>query len=54
MIERKVLGVCAWLADKFGLDVRGLRILFVAAAVLGFGSPIFIYLVLYLVKPSEY
>ena len=37
MTKRKILGVCAWLADKFGLDVGGLRILFVAAAILGFG-----------------
>jgi len=54
MTNRKVLGVCAWLADKFGLDVGGLRILFVAAAILGLGSPIFIYLILYLLKPSSY
>ena len=40
MTKRKILGVCAWLADKFGLDVGGLRILFVAAAILGFGSPV--------------
>ena len=54
MTERKILGVCAWLADKFGIDVSGLRILFVAAAVLGLGSPVFIYLILYLLKPSSY
>ena len=54
MTERKIFGVCAWLADKFGLDLGGLRILFVAAAVLGLGSPIFIYLILYLLKPSSY
>tara|TARA_B100000780_G_scaffold9848_1_gene6875 strand:- start:268 stop:432 length:165 start_codon:yes stop_codon:yes gene_type:complete len=54
MSKRKILGVCAWLADKFGLDLGGLRILFVAAAVLGLGSPIFIYLILYLLKPSAY
>ena len=54
MTERKILGVCAWLADKFGLDVSGIRILFVAAAVLGLGSPIFIYLIMYLLKPSSY
>ena len=54
MTERKILGVCAWLADKFGIDSRGLRILFVAAAILGLGSPIFIYLILYLLKPSSY
>ena len=54
MIERKTLAAYARLADKFGLDVGGLRILFVAAAVLGLGSPIFIYLILYLLKPSSY
>ena len=54
MAERKIFGVCAWLADKFGLDVGGLRVLFVAAAILGLGSPIFIYFILYIVKPSEY
>jgi len=54
MTQRKIWGVCAWLSDKFGLDVGGLRILFVAAAILGLGSPIFIYFILYIVKPSEY
>lgn len=54
MTKRKILGVCTWIADKFGLDVGGLRVLFIAAAVLGLGSPIIIYLILYLVKPSEY
>ena len=54
MTERKILGVCAWLADKFGLDIGALRILFVAAAILGFGSAIVIYFFLYLIKPSQY
>ncbi len=52
--ERKILGVCAWLADKFDLDVSGVRILFLAAFVIGFGSPFLIYFILYLIKPSEY
>tara|TARA_Y100000746_G_scaffold185086_1_gene163583 strand:+ start:658 stop:822 length:165 start_codon:yes stop_codon:yes gene_type:complete len=54
MNESKILGVCAWLADKFGLDVGGLRILFVAATIFGFGSPIIIYFILYLIKPHQY
>ena len=54
MNERKIIGVCLWLSDKFGLDVFGLRILFVAATILGLGSPILIYFILYLVKPSQY
>ena len=55
MSERKILGICAWLADKFGLDVGGVRILFVAAIVLGLGSPILVYFILVcmLVKVNE-
>ncbi|MEE2700413.1 MAG: PspC domain-containing protein [Bacteroidota bacterium] len=54
MTERKILGVCAWLADKFGLDVVGVRLLFVAAAIFGLGSPVIIYFILYLIKPHNY
>ena len=54
MIKGKVLGVSAWLSDKFEFDVTGIRLLFVVAAILGFGSPIIIYLVLYLLKPKGY
>ena len=54
MNERKILGVCVWLADKFGLYVGGLRILFAAAAIFGFGSPVSMYFILYLIKPSQY
>ena len=51
MTEGKLLGVCAWLSDKFELDVTGIRILFVAATILGFGYPIILYLILRLLKP---
>jgi phage shock protein C len=54
MTERKIFGVCAWVVDKFGLDVGGMRILFVAAVILGLGSPLLIYFVMYLLKPSSY
>jgi phage shock protein PspC (stress-responsive transcriptional regulator) len=53
MIERKVLGVCTWLADKFGFDIGGLRMLFVGAAIFGFGSPMIIYLISYFIKTSK-
>ena len=53
MIEKKILGVCAWLSKKFDLDVLGIRVLFIIAAILGFGSPIFIYIILYLLKPKN-
>ena len=50
--EKKLLGVCAWLSVKFGIDVTILRIIFVVATLLGVGAPILIYLILYLVKPA--
>ena len=54
MNSKKLLGVCSWLSYKFDLDVSGIRILFIISTILGFGSPILIYLVLYLVKPKFY
>ena len=54
MNDRKIAGICLWLSDRFGIDEGGLRILFIAAAVLGLGSPILVYFILYLLKPSEY
>jgi phage shock protein C len=49
--DKKFLGVCAWLSYKFEIDVTMLRLIFVAATILGMGSPILIYLILALVKP---
>ena len=51
MTEGKLLGVCAWLADRFDIDVSMLRLIFVIATIVGVGSPILIYLILALVKP---
>ncbi|HAD96494.1 MAG TPA: PspC domain-containing protein [Cryomorphaceae bacterium] len=52
MTEGKLLGVCAWLADRFDIDVSMLRLIFVIATIVGVGSPILIYLILALVKPK--
>ena len=54
MSEKKILGVCLWISDKFELDVGGLRIIFIASTILGLGSPILIYFILYLIKPGQY
>ena len=54
MSQKIILGVCVWLADKFGLSCLGIRILFVAASIFGYGSPILVYFILYLVKPNSY
>jgi len=53
-IEKKIAGVCAWLATKFELDVTTIRLVFIIATIIGVGSPILIYLVLWLVKPANY
>tara|TARA_B100001057_G_scaffold482017_1_gene556755 strand:- start:528 stop:695 length:168 start_codon:yes stop_codon:yes gene_type:complete len=53
MIEKKILGVYSWVSEKFDLDLSGIRMLFIIAAILGLGSPILIYLILYLVKPKS-
>ncbi len=48
----KVMGVCAGLANYTGIETVWLRVGFVAAALIGFGSPVLIYLVIGLVADS--
>lgn len=47
--NRIVGGVCGGIAEYFGWDATIIRILFAIAAIVGFGSPVLIYLVLWLV-----
>lgn len=47
--DKIVLGVCGGLAGYFGWDATLIRILFAAMVVLGIGSPLIIYFVLWLV-----
>lgn len=49
-----MLGVCSWLSERFDLDVSGLRIIFIAALLFGFGSPLLLYFLFYLIKASQY
>ena len=42
----KLMGVCAGLADYFGMDPLAWRLIFVAGTLIGFGSFILIYLAL--------
>lgn len=51
--NRMIAGVCAGLADFFGIDPTVMRLLFAAGALLGFGSFILIYLVMFIVVPEE-
>ncbi len=45
----KVFGVCAGIADYFGIDTMLVRIGFVAATLFGVGAPVLIYLAVALI-----
>lgn len=45
----KLFGVCAGIGNYFGVDTMLVRIAFVLATLLGFGSPILIYLAIALI-----
>ena len=47
--DKIVLGVCGGLAEYFGWEATLVRVLFAIAVVLGIGSPLIVYLVLWLV-----
>jgi phage shock protein C len=47
--NKKILGVCAGLSDWSGIDTTIVRVAFVLATLVGFGSPILIYIALGLI-----
>ena len=47
--DGKLMGVCAGMADYFGIDVTIVRIAWVVGALLGVGSLILIYLLIGLI-----
>ena len=47
--DKIVLGVCGGLASYFGWDATLIRVLFAASVVLGIGSPLIVYVVLWLI-----
>ena len=51
--NRIVAGVCSGVAAYTGLDVALVRILLVAAVVLGLGSGILLYLLAWLLMPAD-
>jgi phage shock protein C len=44
--NKKILGVCAGLANWANMDPMIVRLIFAVATLVGFGSPILIYIVL--------
>lgn len=51
--NRMLVGVCAGLADFFGIDPTIVRLIFALGTLFGFGSFLFIYIVLFIVVPEE-
>ena len=49
----KVMGVCAGLANYTGIETVWIRVAFVAATLLGMGSPVLIYLVIGLIADRK-
>ena len=49
----KVMGVCAGIADYTGMDVNLVRIMMLAAILLGSGSPILIYFIAGWMTPKK-
>jgi len=47
--DRIIAGVCGGLAEYFDFNATVIRILFVIATIIGFGSPILIYIVLFII-----
>ena len=45
----KLMGVCAGLADYFGMDATLIRILFVLGTLVGFGSLVLVYIAIGLI-----
>lgn len=50
--DKKFAGVCGGLAEYFEIDSTIIRIVFLAALILGLGSPGLIYLILWVVMPN--
>jgi phage shock protein C len=49
--DKMVAGVCGGWADVLGIDAALLRILLVAATILGFGTGAILYLICWVIMP---
>ena len=52
-VNGKVMGVCAGIADYTGMDVTLVRIMMIAAILLGSGSPILLYFIAGWMTPKK-
>ncbi len=51
--DKMLFGVCSGLAHSLNMDPTVVRLIFGVGALLGFGLPILVYLVLAIVMPVE-
>ena len=51
--DKIILGVCAGLAHRFNMDPTIMRLIFVVATLIGFGSPILFYIILAIIMPAD-
>lgn len=52
--DKKLFGVCGGLAQRFGMDSTVVRLIFAFATLVGFGSPIILYIILAIIMPNDY
>jgi len=50
---RMIAGVCAGLAEQFGISVTVLRLVLVLLTIFGFGGGVIVYLTLWVIMPYE-
>ncbi len=50
---RMLGGVCGGLGEYFGIDPTLIRLAFILGVLLGFGSMLFVYLVMLIIVPDE-
>ena len=52
--DKMLAGVCGGWAKLLGVDAAILRILLVAATIIGLGTPVLIYIACWLLMPAEH
>jgi len=52
-VNGKVMGICAGIADYTGMDVTLIRIMMIAAILLGSGSPVMLYFIAGWLTPKK-
>jgi phage shock protein PspC (stress-responsive transcriptional regulator) len=50
--DKMIAGVCGGIANSLGWDATIIRIIFVVLTIVGWGTPVIIYLILALVMPK--